>query len=103
VLYIPKMKKNLLSVSSMEDKGFFVTFKRGKVLIYPHKSIPGTTIVIRVRESTLYRLQINLIQDLLHDSDNLCELWHNNLGHLHYMVLLISMGIFIGIPEFCVE
>jgi hypothetical protein len=103
VLYIPKMKKNFLSVSSMEDKGFVVNFKRGKVLIYPHKAIPGTTIVIRVRESTLYRLQINLVQDLVHDRDNLCELWHNNLGHLHYMVLLIPMGIFIGIPEFCVE
>jgi hypothetical protein len=26
VLYVPGLKKNFLSVSTMEDKGFFITF-----------------------------------------------------------------------------
>jgi hypothetical protein len=32
-------------------------------------------VVVGVREGTLYRLQGNPIQALVHDSDNLCELW----------------------------
>jgi hypothetical protein len=35
VLYVLGLKKNFLSVSTMEDKDFFVTFQRGKVLIRP--------------------------------------------------------------------
>jgi hypothetical protein len=33
VLYVPELKKKLLSVSVLEDMGFSVTFQRGKVLI----------------------------------------------------------------------
>jgi hypothetical protein len=37
---------------------------------------------------------------LVHDSDNLCELWHRRLGHLHYRALSILRGIVTGLPEF---
>jgi len=33
VLYVPELKKNLLSVSVMEDKGFVVEFQKGQALI----------------------------------------------------------------------
>jgi hypothetical protein len=33
VLYAPEMKKNLLSVSALENKGFAVLFQNGQVLI----------------------------------------------------------------------
>lgn len=36
ILYIPSIKKNILSVSSFEDKGFQVTFMEGKSLLW-HK------------------------------------------------------------------
>jgi hypothetical protein len=87
VLYIPGLKKNFLSVSAMEDRGFSITFQRGKVLIHPEKSILDNAVVIGVREGTLYRLQGKPVQDLVHDNDNLCELWHRRLGHLHYRAL----------------
>jgi hypothetical protein len=29
VLFVPGLKKNLLSISVMEDKGYIVTFQRG--------------------------------------------------------------------------
>jgi hypothetical protein len=32
-LYVPELKKNLLSVSVLEDMGFAVTFQKGKALI----------------------------------------------------------------------
>jgi hypothetical protein len=57
VLYVPELKKNFLSVSVLEDKGFVVMFKKGKVLIRPEGASPDTTVSIGVREGKLYRLQ----------------------------------------------
>jgi hypothetical protein len=102
-LYVPGLKKIFLSVSPMEDRGFFVTSHRGKILIHLEKAILDTTMVIGAREVTLYRLQGNPIQDLVHDSENLCELWHKRLGELHYRALLIQRGIVTGLPKFNIE
>jgi len=98
VLYVPGLKNNFISVLAMEDKCFFVTFQRGKVLIHLEKYIPYITVVVGVREGTLYRLHGNIVQYLIHNSDNLCELWNRRLGHLHYRELPIPRGIVIGIP-----
>jgi hypothetical protein len=103
VLYILGLKNNLLSVSAMEDMGFVVTFQRGKVLIRPEKDISDKTMVIGVREGNLYKLQGKHVLDLVHDNENLCELWHRRLGHLHYRELLILRGIIIGLTEFSIE
>jgi hypothetical protein len=35
VLYVPRLKKNLLSISSMDDKGYAVEFVDGQVLTWP--------------------------------------------------------------------
>jgi hypothetical protein len=35
VLYVPGPKKNLFSISVMEDKGYEVNFQRGKVFTHP--------------------------------------------------------------------
>jgi hypothetical protein len=40
---------------------------------------------------------------LIHNNDNLCELWHRRLGHLHYKELSILRNIVIGLPEFSIE
>lgn len=34
-----------------------------------------------VQASCLYRLFADLVKVLVPDSENLCELWHNTLGH----------------------
>jgi hypothetical protein len=56
VIYVPVMKNKFLSVSSMEDNGFSITFHRGKVLIHPEKSILDIAVDFGVRDDTLYRL-----------------------------------------------
>jgi hypothetical protein len=56
VIYVPSLKRNCLSVSTIEDIGFFFTFQRGKVLILPKKDSRDNIVVVRVREGTLYRL-----------------------------------------------
>ena len=35
VLYVPDLKKNFLSISGLEKKGFRVSFVDGKVLMWP--------------------------------------------------------------------
>ena len=35
VLYVPGLKKNLISVSTIQDRGFEVSFRGDEVLIYP--------------------------------------------------------------------
>jgi hypothetical protein len=44
-----------------------------------------------------------LFKALVHDSDNLCELWHKRMGHLHYRALSILREIVTGLPYFSVE
>ena len=40
VLYVPRLKKNLVSVSTIEDKGFGVYVLNGKVYIFPKAKGP---------------------------------------------------------------
>ena len=56
VLYVPSMKRNLVSISALEDKGYKVAFSDGKVLAWRKKSNMETTKVICMREEILYQL-----------------------------------------------
>jgi hypothetical protein len=60
-------------------------------------------VVVGVREGNLYKLQGNIVQDLVHNNDSLYELWKRKLGNLHYMDFFILRGNFIGLPEFRIE
>jgi hypothetical protein len=55
VLYIPGLKKNLMSISMLEDLGYEVFFPKRRVLLKPPNS--RTAMQIGVREKTLYKLQ----------------------------------------------
>ena len=55
--YILGLKKNLMSVSQMEDKGLAITFIRGQVLIYPRDASSDCAKVIGVRHNKLYRFE----------------------------------------------
>jgi hypothetical protein len=54
VLYVPGMKRNLVSISALEDKGYKVTFSEGKVLAWNKDSHINSARVIGVRENNLY-------------------------------------------------
>ena len=68
VLYVPGMKRSIVSISSLEDKGYRVTFVDGNVLAWHKNSSMNTTKVIGVREERLYRLSTLPAQALVHDS-----------------------------------
>jgi hypothetical protein len=56
VLYVPGMKRNLVSVSTLEDKGYKVTFSEEKFIAWHKNSHMDYARVIGVRENSLYIL-----------------------------------------------
>jgi transposase InsO family protein len=101
ILYVPGINKNLLSVSTLEDKGFRVTFMEGKALLLWHKdSSLESTIEIGVRVGGLYKLLGHPNQVLVHKTVNLCELWHRRFCHLHYGALPKLQNSVTGMPDF---
>jgi hypothetical protein len=59
VLYIPGLKKNLISVSTLQDRGLEVSFRGTEVLIHPKGSRLTSGQVIGVRDGELYRLSFS--------------------------------------------
>jgi hypothetical protein len=103
VFVVPGLGKNFLLVSVMEDKGFVVEFKNQQVLVRLKDSIPNTTQVIGVREGNLYGLQGEFVPASMHNSDNLCELWHKRMGHLHHREMpILREEIVTGHPKFSI-
>ena len=98
VLYVPGMKRNLVSISALEDKGYKVAFLDGKVLTWQKNSSMYTTKVIGMREESLYRLNTPPVQTLVHDSTSMGELWHIRLAHLNYRPLPAVKNIVTGEP-----
>ena len=105
VLYVPGLKKSLVSVSSIEDRGFEVLFREGQVLLYPKGGSITSAKVIGIRQGKLYRLVFEAIGALscVTSSRDLCELWHQRMGHLHHGALRILREISTGIPDFNIE
>jgi hypothetical protein len=87
VLYVPGMKRNLVSISSLEDKDYKVTFSEGKFLAWHKESHINSTGVIGIRENNLYKLTTRPVQTLLHDTISLSDLLHRILSHIHYRAL----------------
>jgi hypothetical protein len=54
VLYVPRLKKNLLSVATLEDKGYWVIFKNKKALLWAKGSHLSTAEPIGTRSGGLY-------------------------------------------------
>ena len=83
VLYIPGLKKNLLSISSLDAKGMRVTFVDGQVLMWPKGKTIYDATIIREEDGGLYKLKGHTKQALVHDSIEPSELWHQRLAHVH--------------------
>ena len=56
VLYVPGLKKNLVSVSMIEDRGLGVYVLDGKVYIFPKAKGPSASYAIGFRCGKLYKL-----------------------------------------------
>jgi hypothetical protein len=106
VLYVPGLKKNLISVSTLQDRGLEVSFRGTEVLIHPKGSRLTSGQVIGVRDGKLYRLFFQPLHALAASSDNnsqLCELWHRRMAHLHHGALGGLREVVTGVPQFNLE
>jgi hypothetical protein len=80
------LKKNLLSVSALEDKGYKVAFM-DKVVLWPKDGQLSSAEFIRIREGGLYKVTNNYAYALSHSTHSPSELWHKRFGHLHFKAL----------------
>jgi hypothetical protein len=105
VLYAPGLKKNLVSLSIIEDRGYEVLFHDGHVLLYPKRSSVTLAKVIGMLHEKLYKLMFQLARALMHSTNNndLCDLCHRRMVHLHHGALRILREIVTGVPEFSTE
>jgi predicted aspartyl protease len=99
VLYVPGLKKNLVFISCLEEKGDRVAFVDRKVLVWSKHSNIENSRVIGTHEGRLYKLLGQNTQALVHDEINPSDLWHRRYAHLHYQSLLSLKEMVVGIPE----
>jgi hypothetical protein len=102
-LFVQGLKKNLLSISTLEDKGFRVDFLDGQVLLWPKSSSIDFSTMIGVREGGLYKLKQHQEQALVNNNVISSELWHQIISHLNYKSLLVLRKMVIGLSNIQVE
>ena len=103
VLYVPGLKKNLLSISSLLKKGFKVDFIDGEVIMWHIGKHLEDASAIETEEGGLYKLKVHLEVSLIHDTTSLCELWHRRIAHINYKALPHVSEVVTGIPNLNID
>jgi transposase InsO family protein len=103
VLYVPSLTKNLLSISTLEKKGFKVAFIDGEVLMWAKGKAMEEAIVIGKEEGGLYKLKGHSEAAMTHSIENPCELWHRRSAHIKYKALPYVSKAVTGLPELKVD
>ena len=67
VLFVPRLKKNLLSISALDAKGMRVAFIDGQFIMSPRGKTIDEVVVIG-EQGGLYKLKGHLEQALVHDT-----------------------------------
>jgi hypothetical protein len=103
VLYVPGLKKNLLSISALEEKGFIVAFIYGEVLIWAKGETMKEAIIIGKEEGGLYKLKGHSEVAMTHTIENPCEIWHRILAHINYKAIPYICKVVTGLLELKVD
>ena len=106
VKYVPSLKKNLVFVAMLEDKGDDVVFSKGKVFL--RHIATGQTKRIGIRVNNLYKLEVDDCVVLsskveVVQSQDVSELWNRRLGHLHHEALKIMQQNSTDLPKVKLE
>ena len=80
VLYVLGLKKNISSISALDEKGMRVSFVDGRVLMCPKGKKIDDATVIGEEDDGLYKLKGHPKQALIHESIEPSELWHRRLA-----------------------
>ena len=87
VIYVPGLKKNLLSISTLDNKGYRVSFIDGQVFMWSKGKTIEYGVVIGEEKGGLYKLKGHLEKTLIHEITSSSELWHRRLAHINYKSL----------------
>ena len=83
VRYIPELKRNLISLGTLEKEGYTVKMQSGKI-----KVINGSRVILSGtrRDNCVYSLDGHAVAGELNASveekDSLAQVWHKRLGHI---------------------
>jgi hypothetical protein len=102
ILFVQNLKKNVHSISSLEDKGFRVYFVDGFIIWLKNSSI-DKDIVIGVQEGRLYKLKGHQEKTLVHNSVRSSEIWNQRTAHIKYRVVPIFGNMVIVLIDIQVE
>lgn len=89
VYHVPEVRKNLLSVSQLEEKGFKVVFYNGKVEAFLNNKL----IFCGSKNGTLFSVSMSIDRSATayygktikyDNSSGEIDLWHRRLGHLSF-------------------
>jgi hypothetical protein len=103
VLYVPGLRKNLLSISALEKKGFRIVFIDGEVLMWAKGETLNEAIIIGSEENGLYKLKGHSEAAMTYAIENSCELWHRRLAHINYKALPYICKAVTCLPELKVD
>eukprot|EP00253_Pinus_taeda_P015445 PITA_15445 len=109
VLYVPGMRKNLISVSALEDRGYKVLFRGGQMLMYLRGTPADSARVIGVSHVKVYKFAFQSLLASSSSTDNrassseLCEIWHRRMGHMYHGALRTLQEITTGVPDFSTD
>ena len=92
VMHFPGLKKNLVSVAMLEDKGYDVVFSEGKSFLRYKTTVQTKNIGVKIKN--LYKLEVDGCVAMVGKAEEVVsrdegELWHRRLGHLHHGALNI--------------
>jgi hypothetical protein len=99
VLYVPGLKKNLLSISALDNKCFKFAFIYGEFLMWSKGKTIEYVVFIGIEEGGLYKLKGHSYVSLTHSTESPCELWHRILAHINYKSLPYVTKVVTSLPE----
>ena len=93
VLYIPQMKRNLLSIAAMTDRCLEIWFNKSRAEIMDAE---GKIVGREIRQNNLYELSAFITTI----DNNASKLWHARFGHLSFAVLneMQKKGMVASLP-----
>jgi len=103
ILYVLGLKRNLVSDSTIEEKGYEILFSDGKVILFPRGSSISSSKVIGIGHERLYKFLFQPMRVLIHSTssnNDLCEMWHRRMAHLHHGALRVLREMVTGVPDF---
>ena len=97
--FVPGLKKNLLSISTLYGKFIRVAFLDGQVLMWLKGKTIDDAVVIGEQEGGLSKFKGQPEQASVHNFVEPNKIWHKRLAHVYYRELPLASKDVESLPE----